>query len=275
MRRFAGAVAVAVATAGCFGAPGSQDRIVIEIPIDTVVRGAPGTVHVLSTTPVAPEDVGRVCAVAAEGINNESVHPNNDLIVRSNTGEVVLADVERAPNVRTVATDTHTVGPEITVLVRLGPDGVFSAGLVVTLDCPARPDLNREVSGPFTGTTVVDFPPTCPVAHQVFDATYDAEAGGAGTFHIDNCVLLPTPEDPAFPVDGSFVLTAPSGATLTGTVTGTVLFDASGAAQLDFTLTVTGGTGQFQDVTGTIALDGTWDGNNPGTISGTLVGSLQ
>jgi hypothetical protein len=275
MRRFAGAVALAVATAGCFGAPGPQDRIVIEIPIDTVVRGAPGTVHVLNTTPVAPEDVGRECAVAAEGINNESVHPNNDLLVRSNTGEIVLADVERAPNVRTVATDTHTVGPEITVAVRLGPDGVFSGGMIVELDCPAPPrDVNREVSGAFTGTTSWEPLPQCPVVHQVFDATYDAEAGGVGTFHVDICVLLPTPEDPAFPVDGSFVLTTPSGATLIGTVTGTVLF-VGFAAELDFTLTATGGTGQFQDVTGTIALDGTWDGNNPGTISGTLVGSLQ
>jgi hypothetical protein len=125
-----------VAVAGCFSAPGSQDRIVIEIPIDTVARGAPGTVHVLTTTPVAPEDVGRECAVAAEGTNNESVHPNTDLLVRSDTGEVVLADVERAPNVRTEATDTHTVGTEISVAVRLGPDGVFSGGLVVDLDCP-------------------------------------------------------------------------------------------------------------------------------------------
>jgi hypothetical protein len=275
MRRFAGAVAVAVATAGCFGAPGSQDRIVIEIPIDTVVRGEPGTVHVLSTTPVAPEDVGRVCAVAAEGINNESVHPNNDLIVRSNTGEVVLADVERAPNVRTVATDTHTIGPEITVAVRLGPDGVFSAGLVVTLDCPAPPDLNREVSGPFTGTTFFDFPPTCPVAHQVFDATYDAEAGGVGTFHVDTCVLVPAPDaTQSFPVAGSFVLTTPSGATLTGLVTGAIVFGGGPEnARLDFTLVVTDGTEQFRDATGTIGLDGTWEVGN--TIAGTLVGSVQ
>jgi hypothetical protein len=275
MRRFAGAVALAVATAGCFGAPGSQDRIVIEIPIDTVVRGEPGTVHVLSTTPVAPEDVGRVCAVAAEGINNDSVHPNNDLIVRSNTGEVVLADVERAPNVRTVATDTHTVGPEITVAVRLGPDGVFSAGLVVELDCPAPPpDLNREVSGPFVGTTVFFEEVPCPVVRQVFDATYDAQAGGAGTFRIDNCVLQPAPDVPqVFPEEGSFVLTTPNGATLTGLVTGTVSFgDPPEGARLDFTLVVTDGTEQFQDATGTIALDGTWVGT---TIAGTLVGSLQ
>jgi hypothetical protein len=273
MRRFAGVVALAVATAGCFGAPGPQDRIVIEIPIDTVVRGAPGSVHVLTTTPVAPEDVGRVCAVAAEGINNESVHPNSDLFVRSNTGEVVLADVERAPNVRTVATDTHTVGTEITVAVRLGPDGVFSGGLVVELDCPAPPrDLNREVSGPFTGTTVFDFStPRCSFVHQVFDATYQAEAGGSGTFHIDTCVSDAL-VDGAFPVDGSFVLTTPSGATLTGSVTGRVF---GGPPQLDFTLTVTGGTGQFQGVTGTVGLDGTWDANNPGAIAGTLVGSLQ
>jgi hypothetical protein len=126
-------------TAG-FGARRSQDGIVIEIPTDIVIEGAADTVHFLRVTLVAPEDVGRECTVAAKGINNKSVHRNSDLLVRSDTGEVVLANVERAPYVRTRAAKRLTIGTEISAAVRLGRDGVFSGGLVVELsDCVPPP----------------------------------------------------------------------------------------------------------------------------------------
>jgi hypothetical protein len=276
MRRFAGAVALAVVTAGCFGAPGTPDSIDIEIP-DAVVRGAPGSVHVLRTVPVAPQAAGRVCAVAAQGINNDSVHPNSDLLVRSDASEVVIPDVERAPSVRTEATGPLTLGSQISVAVRLGPDEVFSGGLVVELDCAPRSDLNRQVSGPFTGTSFQYSDRTCNEL-QLFDAMYEADAGGVGTLRVGGCVLPTFPWAPLHRpvVGGSWFLTAPNGATLTGlSVTGTVLLDPpEGPFPLDFTLTVAGGTEQFAGVTGTIGLDGTWD-RQAATISGTLVGSLQ
>jgi hypothetical protein len=139
MRRIAGAVAAVAAIAGCV-VPGPQGGSVIEIPLDTVVRGEPGSVHQLTSVPVAAGDVGRECTVAAEGINNESVHPNSDLLVRSGNSEVVIPDVERAPNVRTEASGTLVLGSEVSVAVRLGADGVFSGGgVVMTLDCPEPP----------------------------------------------------------------------------------------------------------------------------------------
>jgi hypothetical protein len=140
MGRFVGVAVLAAALTGCvFVPPGSQDGTVIEIPVGTVVEGAPGTVHLLATVPVDADDVGRECGVVAQGVNNESVHPNSDLLVRSGGDEVVVPDVERAPNARTEATGTLTLASEVSVFVRLGPDGVFSGGLVVTLDCPLPP----------------------------------------------------------------------------------------------------------------------------------------
>lgn len=135
-RRLFSGVALAVVASGLVSAPAwAQGTPILEIPLDTVVQGAPGSEHLLATVPVAPADVGRECTVVAEGTNNESVHPNTDLLVRSGGDEVVAFDVERAPNVITEASGTLVLGPDLSVTVRLGPDGVFSGGLVVTVEC--------------------------------------------------------------------------------------------------------------------------------------------
>ena len=111
MRRFVGAVACVAAAVGFTAGPAmAQDPTVIQIPLDTVVRGAPESEHLLATVPVAAADQGKECEVVAESVNNSSTHPNTDLIVRSGGGEVVVPDVERAPNVTTEADGTLTLG---------------------------------------------------------------------------------------------------------------------------------------------------------------------
>jgi hypothetical protein len=101
--------------------------------------------------------VGQECSVVVEGLNNESVHPGTDLLVRSGTSEVVASDVERAPNAVTEATGTLVLGTEVTVYVRLGPDGVFSGGLVVTAECEPVPPVGvalcQETVNPHGQTT--------------------------------------------------------------------------------------------------------------------------
>lgn len=145
MRRLLGVLACAVVVGGLGAAPAAAQDTVIEIPIDTVVRGAPGSEHLLITATVDPADVGAECSVVVEGVNNESVHPGTDLIVRSGTSEVVASDVERAPNAVTEATGTLVLGSTVDVFVRLGADGVFSGGLVVTATCgpPEPPGVTR------------------------------------------------------------------------------------------------------------------------------------
>jgi hypothetical protein len=146
--------------------------------------------------------------------------------------------------------------------------------------------LDREVSGPLHGSSTFDFStPRCSFVHQTYDATYTATTvghhHGHGAFHLDGCVALSS----TFPFTGRFTLTTVEGARLTGTVSGTIPMNNTGACstplvegQLAFTLTVAQGTREFGDVTGTIALTGTWCSpavpSTPGPINGTLAGHL-
>jgi hypothetical protein len=161
--------------------------------------------------------------------------------------------------------------------------------VLVSLGAAAAPasaapgqSLNRQVSGPFTGTSVFDSTPACSFFHQVYDATYTTKNARSGSFHLDGCVEF---RSPVFAYSGSFVLTTPNRAILQGTVTGVVggsapadPCEAGFAASLDFTLVLTQGTKRFQGATGTIHLVGTWCSPTVpgvlGDISGTLAGAL-
>lgn len=138
----------------------------------------------------------------------------------------------------------------------------------------AQPDasLNREVSGPFTGSTFLDlFTTDCsfPV-EQALDGTYQTQKGQSGSFHIEVC---PTASPAGFQAVGTFTLTTAHGATLSGTVTG--VYDISGptGVPFEFTLTAAAGTRSVQHAIGTIQMDGIWHFDN--SLSGTLAGSLE
>jgi hypothetical protein len=157
-----------------------------------------------------------------------------------------------------------------------------TAGLLLSgAPVAAAPDtaLNRQTSGPFSGTSVFDSTAACSI-HQVFDATYTVANGRSGSFHLDGCV------GSALAYSGVFVVTTPNGAIVNGTVAG---FIGGGGvpqacdpthtrAPLNFTLTLAHGTKSFQHATGTIHLIGTWCSPNaagvPGPIVGTLTGAL-
>jgi hypothetical protein len=160
--------------------------------------------------------------------------------------------------------------------------GVLALGVPLA----AAPDasLNREVTGPFSGTQSIDntracFIPSFPLGTpQTFDATYQPDRPGSGSIRIDACVVSEVPSVSL--VVGTFNLTSRAGATLTGTVGGLINFLGQFGppiATLHFRLTVTEGTRRLQHVTGTIAFDGIWHIPEPpgNTISGTLTGSLQ
>jgi LPXTG-motif cell wall-anchored protein len=162
MRRFLGVMAFAVAATGFAAVPAyAQEQTAFEIPLDTVVRGAPGSEHLLATEQVAPDDQGRECSVVVEGLNNESTHPNTDVLVRSGGSEVVALDVERVPDVRTEADGTIVLGTEISAFLRLGADGVFSGGLVVTFEC-AKPQPTTTTTTEKPTTTTVSTTTTVP-----------------------------------------------------------------------------------------------------------------
>jgi hypothetical protein len=146
--------------------------------------------------------------------------------------------------------------------------------------------FNRAVSGPFNGTSAFTFGTPCDFVHQIFVATYLADHGRSGSFHIEGCVILSqSGGPPGFAFAGGFTLTTSNRAVLRGTVTGTVGNGGGPCAPglmpgpLDFTLVLTQGTKQFRHHSGTISLAGTWCSpavpSTPGPISGVLSGNLS
>jgi hypothetical protein len=113
----------------------SHAFIEISIPVDTVVRAPEGTITELADADVPAEFAHHFCIVTAHAENQESVHLGNDLLVRSGTSQVVLPDVESEPGGVVEAAELLELGDVIVVSLIMGPDGVFSAGLEVTVEC--------------------------------------------------------------------------------------------------------------------------------------------
>jgi LPXTG-motif cell wall-anchored protein len=122
-----------------FAATGVAQEPLIVIPIDTVVTGEPGSIHVLATASVPEEFHGVASTVSATSENQSSVHPGSNLTIASDGESVVLLDVEADPGGTVTASGTLTLNPEIVVSLTLGPDGVFSGGVTVTITPLAQP----------------------------------------------------------------------------------------------------------------------------------------
>ncbi len=97
----------------------------VDIPI-AVYRGDPGTLIHVATIPAEP---GLDCTAELESRNNESVHPNSDILV----GPVTFTNVESGTFQAAGLTFVST-GP-INVAVRIGDDRVFSAGFTLEVTC--------------------------------------------------------------------------------------------------------------------------------------------
>jgi hypothetical protein len=149
------------------GAQDDESHPSLEIPLDTVARGGVGAEEELAVEEIPAEAVGWSCDVVAAGENNESVHPNNDIIVRSGDSSVELLDVEREAGAVTEGSGTVTLGETLTVHVRFGADKVFSGGMVLSIDCPTPPAPTTTTTTPATTTTAppaeTPAPPAVPV----------------------------------------------------------------------------------------------------------------
>lgn len=130
----AAAVAIAVSTAA---SPASAQDIVVGT--GGVAFGEPGTMITVATEQVPEEFVGVECEVALASVNNESVHPGNNLFITTGgtTGE--LQNVEGEPGEVEVIDEFVTLGEEIVVELEFGADGVTSGGLVLAFEC--APDV--------------------------------------------------------------------------------------------------------------------------------------
>jgi len=161
----------------------------IEISIDTVVRADEGSITLLATTEVPPDLIGSSCVGIAKAVNQPSVHPGNDLIIASGDGSIVLADVEREAGITTTTEGVLTLGPTVTVSLRMGSDGVFSAGLIVSIgdECITPTTTTTE---PPTTTTMAPSP-----AIIIEKLAEPLEYGPDGIGHFTIAVTNPGPVD--------------------------------------------------------------------------------
>ncbi len=117
----------------------------VELPIDTIIKDTPGSVHPIATI---DSTAGKECVAELTFENDPheepSIHLGNDILV----GPVTFTDVENGMFQAAGLTFT-TTGP-IAVAVRLGADGVFSGGFTLEVTC------NPPTDTPSTTTT----PPT-------------------------------------------------------------------------------------------------------------------
>ncbi|MEZ5282532.1 MAG: LPXTG cell wall anchor domain-containing protein [Acidimicrobiales bacterium] len=125
----------------------------LTVPIDTVVRSEPGAETVLAQLDVDADLVGATCQIGVDAHNQESVHPNNDLVIRSGGASAVLADVEGESGADTIGSATLTLGETVTVALVMGSDGVFSGGFDLAFDCGPG-STGSETSVP--ATTIAD-----------------------------------------------------------------------------------------------------------------------
>ena len=158
-----GAIVVLVALAAQ-----AQD---VDLPIDTVYRGDPGDIIPVATVPADP---GVHCVAELEGHNNRSIHPDSDILV----GPVTFTNVENGTFQAAALTFT-TTGP-INVMVRLGADGVFSAGFTLEVTCNP-PESTTTTQPDTTPTTDASTPPTVTTPPATTTTLSEPPVGGIST----------------------------------------------------------------------------------------------
>jgi hypothetical protein len=152
---------------------GAQTREFV-IQTEGVARGEEGSVLQLVSQPVDADLVGATCEVDGRTENNESVHPDNDLIIETGGTTAEVPDAEAEANSISEGVGTITLGETVTVSIRFGPDEVTSGGLFLDFVCQAAAPEEAPETGA-GGTAGAD--DTTPwVAIGVVGA---AAAGGA------------------------------------------------------------------------------------------------
>lgn len=119
----------------------AQSGRVIELPVATSGEGHPDSETVVSTAHVPNGEY----SVQVVSLNQESVHPGTDMIVRSGNDQVVVEDVESEAFKEATASGTLEVRDgEVSLVVRIGSDGVFSGGMKVVMNEVTPPPIVPE-----------------------------------------------------------------------------------------------------------------------------------
>lgn len=119
----------------------SQSVAPITLPVTTWGQGQPGSEKIMSTTDVPNGEY----KVHIKSMNQESVHPGTDMIVRSGNDQVEVKDVESEAFKEATADGTLDVQDgKVSLVVRIGEDGGFSGGMKVTLTKVTPPPVIPE-----------------------------------------------------------------------------------------------------------------------------------
>jgi hypothetical protein len=159
-RRAAGVMAALLLAATAF--PLSAAAASFSVTLEKqIIFGEPGERFPLGTFDMPAELIGMDCTVAAEGNNNESVHPGNNIEVTS-VNTVVLVGVEDSPNKTTTAAGLLTVGEQTSFTLVLGDDPVYSAEFLVSFECQPEETTTTTTVPETTTTTVPETTTTVP-----------------------------------------------------------------------------------------------------------------
>jgi len=180
-------IAVLMAAAPAAAQPG-----VFTIPIDTVVRQPQGSITLLATFDVPPDQQGLTCSADSVATNQQSVHPNNDLLVQTGGSTEVIPDVEAQPDGTSEIVAPVVLGETLTVSLRMGPDGVFSGGLVVTVDCQPPPTTTTTIATTTTiPTTTIATTTTIPTTTTVVPTTITVPTTAPSTAAAPTTAIRP------------------------------------------------------------------------------------
>ena len=158
-RRAAGVMAALMLAATAF--PLTAAAASYSVTLDKqIIFGEAGERYPLGTFSMPEELIGLQCTVTAEGNNNESVHPGNNIEVTS-VNTVILTGVEDAPNKTTTASGLLTVGAQTSFTLVLGVDPVYSAEFLVSFECQPE-ETTTTTTVPETTTTVPETTTTVP-----------------------------------------------------------------------------------------------------------------
>lgn len=161
---------VFVAASVAYGQEVTLQGMTVEIPIKTILRGDPGDLFLIGE---APSPVGFQCTAELEFTNNEqeSEHPGNDILV----GPATFTDVENG-TFQAAGLTFVSDGANL-VFVRLGADGVFSAGFLLEVACNP-PTTTTSVATSSTTSPTVTTTSTAPPAPMT---TSPPPVGGVDT----------------------------------------------------------------------------------------------
>jgi|GEM_PF-2088420 len=116
----------------------------LNIPVDSWDTGKKGQEKVLAIKDI--ENGEYELTVVSK--NQESVHPNTDMIVRSGDDQVEVKDVESEAFKSGKAEGTLEIkNGKVTLLVRIGKDGVYSGGMDVCLHKVKKPVEKCPIPG--------------------------------------------------------------------------------------------------------------------------------